>query len=229
MKISRVLATLLSAVLLSSCVESALTLVEGGMSGTGISSGRITGFGSIYVNGVRYDVDQATFYRNGELVSGQAAFSVGEFVTVTGGAAEDGSTSTASKVSFESLLVGEVTAASSDNLSLTVMGQMVKTNELTVLHGLTQLSGLQVGNVVEVSGIRDAEGMITASSITLVRERYPNDGSLLKLAGSLSGLQTEQHTFRLGDLVVDYSTAQLEGLLTGTAAGEWSVCRGGNP
>ncbi len=217
MKIKRVLATVFSAVLLSSCVESALTLVEGGMSGTGISSGRITGFGSIYVNGVRYDVDQATFYREGELVSGQAAFSVGEFVTVTGVPAEDGSTSIATQVSFESLLVGEVTALSSDNVSLTVMGQTVTTDDLTVLHGFTQLSALQRGNVVEVSGVRDAAGMITASSVTLQRDRYANDGALLKLAGTVSGLLTAQTTFQLGDVVVDYATARLEGFTAGTS------------
>ena len=217
MKIKRVLATVFSAVLLSSCVESALTLVEGGMSGTGISSGRITGFGSIYVNGVRYDVDQATFYREGELVSGQAAFSVGEFVTVTGVPAEDGSTSTATQVSFESLLVGEVTALSSDNVSITVMGQTVTTDDLTVLHGFTQLSALQMGNVVEVSGVRDAAGVITASSVTLQRDRYANDGALLKLAGTVSSLVTAQTTFQLGEVVVDYATARLEGFTAGTS------------
>ena len=217
MKIKRVLATVFSAVLLSSCVESALTLVEGGMSGTGISSGRITGFGSIYVNGVRYDVDQATFYREGELVSGQAAFNVGEFVTVTGVPAEDGSTSTATQVSFESLLVGEVTALSSDNVRITVMGQTVTTDDLTVLHGFTQLSALQMGNLVEVSGVRDAAGVITASSLTLQRDRYANDGALLKLAGTVSGLLTAQTTFQLGDVVVDYATARLEGFTAGTS------------
>ncbi len=216
MKIRRVLATLFSAVLLSSCVEEALLLVEGGMSGTGISSGRITGFGSIYVNGVRYDVDQATFYRDGEIVSGQAAFSVGEFVTVTGVPAADGSSSTATQVSFDSLLVGEVTAPSRDNVSVTVMGQIVNVDNLSVLHGLTQLSELQVGNVVEVSGVCDAAGNITASSMSLRQQRYPQDGSLLKLAGSVTALQTDITAFRLGELVVDYSTAQLEGFAPGT-------------
>lgn len=216
MRIKPAVITLLCSVLLSSCVETALTtLAEGGMSGTGISSGRITGFGSIYVNGVRYEVDQAQFYRDGALVSGQDAFSVGEFVTVTGGEAEDGGTSTASQVSFDSLLVGEVTTVSSDNQTIKVMGQTVNTDELSVLHGVGQLTELLAGNVVEVSGIRAADGVITASSIRLVQKQYPQDGSLLKLAGSVSGLQTQQTSFRLGDLVVDYSPAQLEGFLPG--------------
>lgn len=218
MKIKPAVITLLCSVLLSSCVETALTtLVEGGMSGTGISTGRITGFGSIYVNGVRYEVDQAQFFRDGAQVSGQDAFSVGEFVTVTGGAAEDGSTSTASQVTFDSLLVGEVTTVSSDKQTIKVMGQTVNTDELTVLHGVEQLTELLAGNVVEVSGIRAADGVITASSIRLVQKQYPQDGSLLKLAGNISGLQTQQTSFRLGDLTVDYSPAQLEGFLPGTS------------
>ena len=58
--------------LLSACVDTTL-VAEGGMTGTGISAGRITGFGSIYVNGVYYNVDKAAFYRNG-VVSNQSSF-----------------------------------------------------------------------------------------------------------------------------------------------------------
>ena len=60
--------------------------------------------------------------------------------------------------------------------------------------------------------------MITASSIKLVQATYPNDGSLLKLEGSVQDLLAEQQSFRLGNLIVDYSTAQLEGFLSRSLA-----------
>ena len=212
-----VVSAVLSGFLLGSCVDETLYLAEGGMTGTGISAGRITGFGSIYVNGVRYNVDQAAFYRDGAVASGQGDFHIGEFVTVTT-SSSDSTTSVAAQVSFNSLIMGEVTAISADGQSLEVMGQTVTTDELTMLHGMTQLTDLVLGNVVEVSGVRNAEGTITASSIKLAQATYPNDGSLLKLEGSVQDLLAEQQSFRLGNLTVDYSTAQLEGFLSHSLA-----------
>lgn len=220
MNIKFALAALLCGVWLGSCVEGTQTVAEGGMSGTGISSGRITGFGSIYVNGVHYDVSQAAFYRDGEQVSGQGAFSVGEFVTVAGEVQGDGADGKASQVTFDSLLVGEVTTPSTDGQSLGVMEQTVQTDDLTVLHGFEQLTALQTGAVVEISGVRGADGVITASSITLLPGRQPQDGAGLKLEGRVSVFLPEQHSFQLGNLIVDYTPAQLEGFLPGQTLAE---------
>lgn len=220
MKIKLATATLLCSLLLGSCVESALTVAEGGMSGTGISTGRITGFGSIYVNGIHYDVSQAAFYRDGKTASGQDAFNVGEVVTISGDVAANGVDGKAIQVTFDSLLVGEVTVPATDGQSLTVMGQAVQTDDLSILHGIEQLADLQVGDVVEISGVRDADGVITAASITLLPGRKPQDGLGLKLEGRISGLLTEQASFQLGNLFVDYSLAQLEGFLPGQTLAE---------
>ncbi len=59
-------------------------LATGGIGGTGISSGPITAFGSVFVNGVEYDIDQATLTRNGQPASGQNEYRIGEYVTVKG-------------------------------------------------------------------------------------------------------------------------------------------------
>ena len=209
-----VLSAVLSGFLLGSCVDDALYVAEGGMTGTGISAGRITGFGSVYVNGVHYNVDQASFYRDGTQATNQQAFKVGEFVTVTG-TADTSNEGVASKVSFNSLLVGEVTQVSVDEQTIGIMGQTVQLNDLSVLHGVTALSAFALGNIVEVSGMRNAQGGITATSMTLVADQYPNDGTVLHVEGKVQDLLAEQQSFRLGDLTVDYSTAQLEGFLSG--------------
>lgn len=212
MKIKATLTALLCGTLLSSCVDSTVQLVEGGMSGTGITSGQITGFGSIYVNGIHYDVDQATFYRDGEIVSGQDAFKVGEFVTVTGNAND--TTGVATQVSFSSLLRGEISSINQDDGSLVVMGQTIYTDDFTIVHGVNTISELQIGNVVEISGIQKSAGEVTATSVTLQQTTYVDDGSLLKLAGRISELSISQHSFRLGSLLIDFAPAQLEGLLS---------------
>lgn len=209
MRISLAVASVLCGMLMGSCVDTS-TLAEGGMTGTGIAYGRITGFGSIYVNGIHYNVDAAQFYRDGATASGQGAFVAGEFVTVTGTVGSDGVNGIAERVVFDSLLKGEVTAVSTDGNSLVVLGQTVQTDLLTVLHGFTQLGSLQLGNVLEVSGVRDAAGVIQASSLALLADTPT--GLALKLEGVVSGLQATEKTFRLGGLTVDYATASLGSL-----------------
>lgn len=194
--------------LLSACVDTTL-VAEGGMTGTGISAGRITGFGSIYVNGVYYNVDKAAFYRNG-VVSNQSSFGAGEFVTVTGFVNVDGSTGVASKVEFDDLVLGEVAALGTSGKTVSVLGQNVQIDSLSVLHGFEQLSDLQIGNVIQVSGVRLADGSIRATSIALVSDAYTN-GSTLKVQGIVSQLQPAQKIFQMGSLTVDYSAATVVG------------------
>ena len=152
MKIRQLL-TLLSLVwLLVACnASNNFQLAEGGIGGTGISAGPITAFGSVFVNGVEYNVDQATFTRNGQWVSGQQEYRIGEYVTVKGTVNADGITGNATEVNFNSDLQGIVTAVSTDNITIGIMGQTIQVNSLTVFHGFNQLVDLAVGNVMEVS------------------------------------------------------------------------------
>ena len=93
MKIRTLFTALLLAVLLAACVGSGLgQLATGGIGGTGISSGPITAFGSVFVNGVEYDIDQATLTRNGQPATGQNEYRIGEYVTIKGTVNADGVT-----------------------------------------------------------------------------------------------------------------------------------------
>lgn len=189
---------------LTACVED-LQLAEGGMTGTGMTAGRITGFGSIYVNGIHYNVDDAQFYRDSTSTTEQSDFSVGEYVTITGSEVVDGE-AIATRVSFESLIRGIVTVVSTDGIHLKVMGQTITTDELSIFHGFETLSALSLGNLVEISGTRNANNDIVASSITLLTQQaLPN--SNIKLEGTLQNLSIEQKIFSIGDLSIDYSAA----------------------
>lgn len=186
-------------------------LADGGIGGTGISSGSITGFGSIFVNGVQYDVDNAAFMRNGEVASGQDAFSVGEFVTVMGQVNNDGLSGVATEVRFGALLQGVVTAVSGDGVSLEVLGQTVRISPLTVFHGFQQLQDLRLGNMLEISGVNDAQQAIFASSIRLVADSY-SEGMTLQLSGKVVEVDPFNQRLQIGNLSVDYASASIQGL-----------------
>ncbi len=205
MKIKLTALLVSAALCLVSCGD-VLTLAEGGMSGTGITAGRITGFGSIYVNGIHYDVDNALFYRNGTQVTDQTRFAAGEFITVTGSLNSDGISGIASQVTFDGLVKATVEAIAVDGKSIQVLGQTIQIDLLTVLHGFNQLSDLQLAQLVEVSGDRLPNGTIKASSISLLADSYQTtDG--LHLIAAVKSLNPVQKTFQLNGVRVDYSAA----------------------
>ena len=166
----RLILIFLFSLLLPSC-NSNTQLAEGGIGGTGIAYGTITGFGSIWVNGVRYDVSNASFTRDGVSASGQSDYRIGEVVTINGSVNADGISGVASNVEFDDLLEGTVSQASSDGSTLQVLGQTVSTDARTVLHGFALLTDLQVGNVVEVSGYRQGQ-VIRATSIVFKQSSF---------------------------------------------------------
>ncbi|MGB0847927.1 MAG: DUF5666 domain-containing protein [Thiolinea sp.] len=195
--------------LLSACMSGDLQLSEGGIGGTGIAFGTITGFGSIWVNGVRYDVSNASFTRDGASASGQGDYRIGEVVTINGSVNADGVSGTASSVEFDDLLEGPVSTASTDGSTISILGQTVRTDAHTVLHGFAALQALQAGNVVEVSGYRVASE-IRATSITLKQSTFTANQSMLEVKGTVGAVDLVARTFVLGQWLVDYTNASLE-------------------
>lgn len=214
MKIRTLLLAGLLLGLLAACGGAGLgQLANGGIGGTGISTGPITAFGSVFVNGVEYDIDQATLTRNGQPASGQHEYRIGEYVTIKGQINADGVTGKATEVAFSNELEGTVTAVSADGVLVGIMGQSIRANGLTVFHGFKQLAELAVGNVVEVSGVRDGQDVLVATSITLKQASYL-PGSTLEVKGITRQLDTFNKTFLIGGLTVDYAAAVLEGFET---------------
>ena len=204
-KIKIILFFLYTLLLLQGCGGSAGPQVaEGGIGGTGITFGRIKAFGSIIVNGVRYDTDNATFIRDNTEVNSQNDFVVGEVVTIKGTVNADGITGTATSVVFSDIVDGPVTVkAPLLATSLEVLGQTVHINDLTILHGFIVISDLAVGDIVEVSGFFDANGDIQATSIRLNNSPVES----LEIKGKLSNVDLLTKTFMINNLVVDYSNA----------------------
>lgn len=212
MHLKQILLSAVTCLMLSSCGggSGGMLLSEGGIGGSGISVGSITGFGSIWVNGVRYDVSQASFVRDGVAASGQDDYLIGEVVTITGVINADGVSGVAESVEFDDALEGTVTNVSTDGSRIEVLGSVIQTDASTLFYGFSQLSDLQLGNVLEISGTQDALGVIQASSIVLKQQVFTASESKLEVKGFISDLDLSAMTFHLGSLLIDYSVADVE-------------------
>jgi len=177
---------------------------------TGTTSGVITGFGSIIVNGVHYDVDSADVSIDG-VASAQSLLAVGDVVVLQGSSVNaDGVTGTATAVSANDELEGyvlDLSGLSAGVGSINVMGQTVTITLDTVFEGddaaILTISDLSVNDVVEVSGFSDGNGGILATRL----ETKDSLGNDIEVKGLISSLDTGAFTFTIGSLIVDYSAA----------------------
>ena len=188
----------------------------GGGSGSGsgsattsgnLSSGVITGFGSVFVNGVEYDTSGASIMVNG-IPANESDLAVGMVVNLRGTANANGTTGSALSIDYRDDLEGIVqqnnfTASS----TLTVMGLTVRVDSTTVfestLPAVTGFDSIQVGNIVEISGNRLDNNTIQATRVEV--KKASQNGDEIEVKGTISMLTAT--TFKIGTLTVDYSAA----------------------
>jgi hypothetical protein len=191
----------------------------GGVGGSGIiSRGAISEFGSIVVNGTEFKTTSAVVMINGEAVgigdtAVQAHLDKGKVVTVQGTSGGWEECTVAEKVIYRSDVEGPVAgvdASDPDAVELTVMGQTVMVNYLTQLKNI-DLQGIVQGNVVEVSGFYDNQGIVWATFLEDKGTTYAVD-AVYEVKGVVEALDTDQKTFMLNGLQVNYSAADASGL-----------------
>ncbi len=179
----------------------------GGIGRTGISQGPISTFGSVVVNGVRYDTSSASFTINGSPGS-QDDLSVGQVVTISGSIDDNGVDGSADSVNFDDNVKGPVQSIDTAMSRIVVLGQTVQINAETSFDDSISppsIDGLAINDIVEVSGLVDADGNITATRIELKPA-----GTEFEVLGVVSNLNAANFTFNINDLVVDYSAAALD-------------------
>ncbi|MDH5424488.1 MAG: DUF5666 domain-containing protein [Gammaproteobacteria bacterium] len=181
-----------------------------GCSGSGTTSsaadvtGRITGFGSVYVNGVEYETAGTNIVIDG-VPATEADLAVGMLVTLNG--SDNGSNGNATSISFNDNLEGAVTQTVAGG-GLQVMGYNITANTLINFDNMTDTNGdnvitlddLLLGDIVEISGYSDGLGGIQATYI----EINPAGGEL-EVKGVVANLTAT--TFTIGSMTVDYSSA----------------------
>lgn len=76
----------------------------------------------------------------------KAVSPAGEFITVTGSVNTDGVSGVATQVKFDGLVKGTVEAIATDGKSISILGQTIQIDLLSVLHGFVdQLADGQLG------------------------------------------------------------------------------------
>ncbi len=177
----------------------------------GVVDGTITGFGSVVIDGQRYDdsLAKVAFANQPDV---QTAGTLGDLHTGMRVQAtlKDG---VLQSLLVNFALVGTVGAVDATAGTLSVFGQTIKTTTTgqmpTVLEGFSSLAQLAVGDLVKVSGSVASDGSITATRI----ERKLKDGTeLFRISGAVQSLDTTAKTFGLTGntaVTVDYSKAKL--------------------
>ncbi len=128
---------------------------------------------------------------------------LGMMVTIRG-TQDDSVNVTAGEIEYEDNLEGLVATVNSLTNSFVVLGQVVFTDDATVIDGATlaTLASL-VGKVVEVSGYSNPDGSIRAT-----RVEVKTGITDYELKGTVQNLNTANKTFTVGGLVVEYRLAQ---------------------
>lgn len=127
-----------------------------------VSVGVITGFGSVVVNGVRFDDSRATVTVNDQAAT-SAQLKIGMVVQVEGSvnACPNADAAVcegiAARIRFRNNVEGPVTTINRLANTLQVMGRDIAVDDLTVFDGTTSpdIAGLNVGDMVLVSGLTE--------------------------------------------------------------------------
>ena len=170
---------------------------------TGYTQGTVTGFGSVVVNGVRFDDSSASVTDDAGTKTSASALHLGMRVEVDHSAV-DSSSASAKAVAFRygSLALGAVSAVDATAGTVTVLGQVVDVSSSTVFDDALAagLSAVAVGAVVEVHGLVDsATGHISATRI-----ESETGATAYKLRGTVAALDTSTKTLSIGGAVINY-------------------------
>jgi len=161
--------------------------------------GPITGFGSIIVNGQRYDVATAVIMADGNLAN-ESDLREGQVVRTIASVSSAGNE--ALTVTYQENLRGVVSAVDAVAGTFEVLGNSVRTN------GSTRFdiggASLAIGMRVEVSGLDTSAGQLQA---TYVGE--PLVTAPLEATATIDSVDLANQTFTLGSLSVDYSQTNL--------------------
>lgn len=170
-----------------------------------VTTGVVTGFGSIYVNGVRYDTSGAQFDIDGRPGT-QAELKVGDVVQLKG--RRGGNTASAERIVHRNSVQGPIAAVDSTANRLTVLGQTVLVSASTSFDDSISpagIAGLAVGDVIEVSGLPNSSGQIEATRIEPAAA-----GATWEVVGRIAASDGTRKQFELNELVVAYGSATLD-------------------
>lgn len=181
--------------------------------------GTITAFGSVVVNGVRFDDTAASITLDG-VTTTRDRLRVGMVVQVRGQINANG-TGVASSIQYNDCVQGPITAINLAQGTVTVLGQTVQVDDGTVFDGVTlrEIDGFAVGDQVEVSCLRDPAGSGLRATRMERQGAFQSGISALEVKGTVSNLNLALSTFTIDGLTVNFAGVAAANRPTGLADG----------
>jgi hypothetical protein len=202
-----------------------------GTGGTGqiaYASGAVAGFGSVIVNGVKFDDRDAQVSDDAGRPRVLAALAIGMLVEIEGRIADDGVTGTADRIRIASELCGEIDSIDPAAGRFTVMGTTVQTGGATVFPDVRGLAGLALGTTVEVHGFVDVGALLLRATRIDVPPASAAP-SPCKLRGTIV-TRDGDGSFRIGGLQIDPRNAKVSnGTVGGLQVGQTVRLEGTTP
>ena len=185
---------------------------SGSGSGSASASGTVTDFGSVFINGKKFEAENVEVRRDGVTERctinpvKTCGFKKGMVATVNG--SFNGDQRSATTVQQKDAVEGLVQSVAADGLSLMVMGQTVLVDNATIIDD--NIPGRNIMNLVagtdnvEVNGHIRPNGFIQA---TFIEKKVI--GVTPEVRGIVSSHASGSGTFRIGTLTVNYSGADI--------------------
>jgi len=208
-------------VIVSGCGAGGGSSQSAGIGGTGIDvakgvvQGRVTGFGSIFVNGDKFNTDASNFIVDGLVNPSQKDLALGMVVTLEVETEDGVFTGKALEVVYDDEVQGPVSATPTDvdgtsgtQKTFMVFGQTVTIDETDTVFEGTSFDMLTVNDVVEISGFRSSPDEIVASYVEW-QGNMP-DGSVVELRGMIEKLDPLLQQFTLNSFPVTFDNLAVD-------------------
>jgi hypothetical protein len=167
-----------------------------------VTTGPISGFGSIIINGVHYDDSAAKVILDDDNNARSADLRLGMMAQVESQKDANAGTARATSIATRSYVQGPISALSPGINQLTVLGITVTATPTTVFDNVANLSGLALNDKVEIHGLPDASGNLTATRIEKLNTAEA------RLIGTVQNASTTGR-FTLGSITVLYQPTAL--------------------
>ena len=236
-----VIATLVLSALIVACGGGGGgSVAGGGIGGTGITSGSVTGFGSVFVNGIKFETDGASrsVVDDTDVSDGtddDTVLGIGMVVTIVGTVNADGVTGTADSIEYDNDIEGPVAAAPVEDLdgvtktfaifNITVVVDRNATVFASTDYDSFNYDSLAQNDLLEVSGYFDAVGQLLATRVEKngVLVLGVSDVEIKGDVGGFDGIDT----FMLGGITVTFDgTTEFEDLPGTVADGQYVEVEG---
>lgn len=184
---------------------------SGGTGGTGIAYGSVTGFGSVFVNGIEFDTSSTIFLQDGSGGFDQSDLAVGMVVRVQGTIDASGRTGAADTISYKHDLDGPISRVAAGvapgEETITVLGQIV------IVDGQTQVypsqTRLMMNDMLSISGLVDDQGRLRATYVRKKSDPFIPNKTEVELKGAVAALNTVTKTFQINAVTVNYGAANV--------------------